>query len=207
MSTPLQSAKAGLRRQVRERLDGMTPQQREAVSLQICVRLRQQAIWQSAGSILLFAPMPTEPDLWLLLEEALLARKTVALPRFSAQTQSYHPCVVQNLKSDLQIGKFGIREPSASCPGIPSDRLDLVLVPGVAFDLHGHRLGRGKGFYDRLLAVVSGMKCGVGFDEQIVDAIPVGPLDVHLNFIVTPTRWVTAEAQRAKLKGISEAET
>ena len=193
MSTPLQSAKASLRQQVRERLDGMTPQQREAASLQICARLRQHAVWKSAGPILFFVPTPTEPKIWPLLEEALLARKTVALPRFSAKTQSYHPCVIQDLKADLQIGQFGIREPSASCQEVPLDRLDLMLVPGVAFDLHGHRLGRGRGFYDRLLAGVRCVKCGVGFDEQIVDAVPIGPLDVHLDFIVTPTRWLKAQ--------------
>jgi 5-formyltetrahydrofolate cyclo-ligase len=70
------------------------------------------------------------------------------------------------------------------------NRLDLVLVPGVAFDARGGRLGRGKGFYDRLLSAVNGTKCGVAFDEQIVDAVPVGPLDVLVNCILTPTRWI-----------------
>ncbi|MBP9903534.1 MAG: 5-formyltetrahydrofolate cyclo-ligase, partial [Verrucomicrobia bacterium] len=72
----------------------------------------------------------------------------------------------------------------------PLNRLDLVLVPGVAFDPRGGRLGRGQGYYDRLLAGVRGTKCGVAFDEQIVDAVPVGPLDIRLNCILTPTRWI-----------------
>ena len=59
-----------------------------------------------------------------------------------------------------------------------------------AIDGSGTRLGRGKGYYDRLLAAVRGTKCGVAFDEQIVGAIPVGPLDIRVNCIVTPTRWV-----------------
>ena len=71
-------------------------------------------------------------------------------------------------------------------------RLDLILVPGVAFDPGGHRLGRGKGFYDRLLAGMRGTKCGVALEEQIVAAIPVEPLDVRMNFILTPTRVVNA---------------
>ena len=193
MSAPLDSAKAGLRQQVRQRLKALTPQQREAASLQINARLRQQAIWSSAGSILFFAPMPAEPDIWPLLEEALLAGKTVALPRFSSQTQSYIACVVRNPQTDLQSGQFGIREPGLSCPEFPLNRLDLVLVPGVAFQSDGCRLGRGKGFYDRLLAAVRGTKCGVAFDEQIVGAIPVGPLDIRVNCIVTPTRWVECD--------------
>jgi 5-formyltetrahydrofolate cyclo-ligase len=181
-----------LRQQAREQLNGMTPQQREAASLQICTRLRRQAIWKSAGSILFFAPLPIELDIWPLLEEALLARKTVALPRFSPATRTYLAAQIQNPDQDLRRGQLGIREPTEACAEFPLSRLDLVLVPGVAFDLQGRRLGWGKGYYDRLLTNVRGVKCGVAFDEQIVDAVPVGPRDIHLDFILTPTRWAKA---------------
>jgi 5-formyltetrahydrofolate cyclo-ligase len=190
VTTPLNSAKAGLRQQVRERLNGMTPQQRAEASFKICSRLRQQAVWNSAGSILLFAPMLSEPDVWPLLEEALAAGKTVALPRFSAETKTYLAARIQDLERDLRRGQLGIREPTKACAEFPLSRLELVLVPGVAFDLQGRRLGRGKGYYDRLLTNVRGVKCGVGFNEQIVDLIPVGPLDIQLDCILTPTRWV-----------------
>src|SRR5204863_2517253 len=96
----------------------------------------------------------------------------------------------QNLVSDLKIGRFGIREPAEHCPPISLNRLDFILVPGVAFDLTGRRLGRGKGFYDQLLAAVSGTTCGVAFDEQIVREIPVAPHDIRVNCILTPTRWL-----------------
>jgi 5-formyltetrahydrofolate cyclo-ligase len=89
----------------------------------------------------------------------------------------------------LGTGKFGVREPVASCEKIVLKHLDLILVPGLAFGLDGHRLGRGKGFYDRLLAVLHGPACGVAFDEQIVSVLPVEPHDLRLNCILTPTRW------------------
>lgn len=200
MSASLQNAKAGLRQQVRELLNSITPKQRGSASLQICSRLRQQAIWKSAGAILFFAPLPVEPDIRMLLEEALAARKTVTLPRFSLETKTYLAARIQNPEQDLRFGQLRIREPTDACAEFPLSRLDLVLVPGMVFDLQGHRLGRGKGYYDRLLTHVSGVKCGVAFDEQVVDAVPVGPLDVHMDFILTPTRWVVAkrcEAQRA----------
>jgi 5-formyltetrahydrofolate cyclo-ligase len=152
--------------------------------------LRRQGIWKSAGSILFFAPLPAEPDIWPLLEEALLAGRMVALPRYSSQSRGYVACLVQNARAELQSGQLGIREPGDSCPEIALNRLDLVLVPGVAFDARGGRLGRGKGYYDRLLSGVSGTKCGVAFDEQMVDAVPVGPMDVCVNCILTPTRWM-----------------
>jgi 5-formyltetrahydrofolate cyclo-ligase len=71
---------------------------------------------------------------------------------------------------------------------VPPNRLDFAIVPGVAFTLEGRRVGRGKGHYDRLLSSVGGVKCGVAFDEQIVEAIPVEPHDVRMDWIVTPTR-------------------
>ena len=97
---------------------------------------------------------------------------------------------MQNLRRDIATGAFGIREPAARCPEISLNRLDLILVPGVAFDLHGRRLGRGKGYYDRLLAGVRGVKCGIAFDEQMVNDVPAGPSDVRMDFMVTPTRSV-----------------
>jgi 5-formyltetrahydrofolate cyclo-ligase len=60
----------------------------------------------------------------------------------------------------------------------------------VAFDLHGHRLGRGKGYYDALLRALSGTACGVAFDQQIVTEVPVAAHDVRMNCLLTPTRWV-----------------
>jgi len=102
----------------------------------------------------------------------------------------YTACRITDPEKDIRVGQFGIREPNARCEQISLNLLDLILTPGVAFDLHGWRLGRGKGFYDRLLAAVHGTTCGVAFDEQIVAQIPVEPHDTHVNCILTPTRWI-----------------
>jgi 5-formyltetrahydrofolate cyclo-ligase len=119
-----------------------------------------------------------------------LGGEDVALPSFLPGTNTYTARRIIDPARDLVIGKFGIREGADVSPEMELNQLDLVLVPGVAFDTHGRRLGRGKGFYDRLLAGVRGTKCGVAFDEQIVDAVPVGPQDIPLNCILTPTRWI-----------------
>jgi len=182
--------KAELRRSIRASLKAMTPDQRATASVQACALLEQQTVWKKAKLIFFYAPMPEELDIWPLLSDSLAAGKTVALPRFDSATQRYVACQVMDIARDLGYGKFGIREPGGDCIAVPPNRLDLVLVPGVAFDVHGRRLGRGKGFYDQLLATVRGRTCGVAFDEQIVDAIPVEPHDVHLNCILTPTRWI-----------------
>ena len=114
--------------------------------------------------------------------------KIAALPGFDADKQIYRSRHVKSLHVEILSGQFGIREPSPACVEIPLNDLDLVLVPGVAFDLRGNRLGRGKGYYDRLLESFNGHKIGIAFDEQVVDAVPVENLDVRMNAILTPTR-------------------
>ncbi len=196
MDNQLQSAKAALRTQTFDRLSQLTVVERAAASRGVCDGIVQMARWTSSNSVLFFAPQPEELDIWPLVESGIAAGKTVALPRYVKSSRSYTAAVVRDLHSDLRRGHFGVREPNPICEEIPLNRLDLVLVPGVAFDLHGRRLGRGKGYYDRLLADVCGLKCGVAFDEQIVDEVPVGPQDVPLNCILTPTRWLLCEPAR-----------
>ena len=185
-----EEAKAALRLQIRDVLKKMTEAERIESSRQACARLEEQGVWKKAGAILFYAPLTGELDIWRLVVDSLAAGKTVALPRFIAEQQVYEAWQIKEMDKDLWTGKFGVREPREHCQKIPLNRLDLVLVPGIAFDPRGGRLGRGRGFYDRLLAAVNGLKCGVAFDEQLVDAVPVGPMDVRLNCILTPTRWI-----------------
>ena len=186
----IRDAKRELRRQIRARLQHLTPGERAAASAQARSLLERQTVWQQAQSILFFAPLPEELDIWPLVQAALAAEKTAALPRFTVEANGYAAGEIKYLAGDLRPGRFGIREPGEHCRAIPPKRLDFVLAPGVAFDLRGRRLGRGKGFYDRLLALVRGTICGVAFDEQIVGEIPVAPHDVGVNCILTPTRWI-----------------
>jgi 5-formyltetrahydrofolate cyclo-ligase len=188
--TDLLQAKTRQRDEVRFRLKGISAAARTSSSVELCARLLEQKVWQQTKTVLLFAPLPDEPDIWPLLNEALAGNKTVALPSFVPGTMAYTIRRIQDPTRDLVLGKYGIREPAHVSPEMELNPLDLVLVPGVAFDARGGRLGRGRGFYDRLLAAVHGTKCGVAFDEQLVNAVPVGPLDVPLNCILTPTRWI-----------------
>jgi 5-formyltetrahydrofolate cyclo-ligase len=190
MTDTLTAQKALLRKQIRGALQKISPAARNVMSAQVRDRLKEQAIWKNAGSVLFFAPLPDEPDVWPLWEDALAGKKIAALPRFDSASHGYVACRVQNLRSEIATGQFGIREPGANCVEISLNRLDLVLVPGVGFDLQGRRLGRGRGFYDRLLADVGGIKCGIAFAEQIAGEIPAGPQDIRMNFILTPTRCV-----------------
>ena len=129
---------------------------------------------------------------------ALAAGKIVTLPRPAPATDSYEAARVTDLARDLAPGRFGIPEPRAGCPVFPLNDLDFYLVPGIGFALDGGRLGRGRGYFDRILAAVRGFKCGVAFDCQVVPELPAEPHDVRLDCILTPTRWhLTASRARS----------
>lgn len=179
-----------LRRQLRAAMKKLSGDALAAASLAAQTFLREQATWKHSRAVLFFAPLPAEIDLLPLATEGLREGKTIALPRFVPETGVYGAARVTNLAGDCLPGKFNIYEPGGHCPVFPLNQLDLVLVPGVGFDVTGHRLGRGQGFYDRLLAECNGVKCGVARDEQVVAKIPAEPHDVRMNFILTPTRWI-----------------
>jgi 5-formyltetrahydrofolate cyclo-ligase len=189
MEDTIREAKAQMRRQVRAEVNRMTPEERISASASARTRLTAQPQWQGSKSVLFFAPVPGELDIWPLLEPALKEGKCVCLPRFEEGRDHYVACRIGNGSSHVKAGRFGIREAADSCEELSLNRLDLILVPGVAFDSRGCRLGRGKGFYDQLLATACGLTCGVAFDQQIVREIPVEAHDVHVNCILTPSRW------------------
>ncbi len=187
--------KMQLRRQVQTAVRNLEPTMRLESSAQARAILVQQPAWTKATSILFFAPTPEELDIWPLVPLALAAGKHVALPRFDADSGKYRICFVQDSVTELVPGRFGIREPAVHCRLLGQNSLDLILVPGVAFDLQGRRLGRGKGFFDQLLAGLRGLTCGVAFEEQLVSEVPVAPHDIHLNCILTPKRWLECSPQ------------
>lgn len=182
------NSKSELRQQIRARLANLSAAVRLVESLELCARLEPQL--QSAHSLLFYAPLPDELDVWLVLEKLLPTGKICALPAFDPATQSYAARRVRNLETDIAPGKFGVSEPLPDCQAIPLNQFDLVLAPGVAFDLRGNRLGRGRGFYDRILGSASGVKCGVAYDFQLLEKIPVEPHDARVDFIFTPAKCV-----------------
>ena len=188
MDTDKNRLKTELRSYLRARLDKISPAVRAVESIELCERLNAQI--SSAHTILFFAPLPDELDVWPVLELSLALGTNCALPFFDAEKETYGAKLLKALAEDVVIGKFGVREPAATCETIPLDQFDLILVPGVAFDLHGHRLGRGKGFYDRILSAASGIKCGVAYDFQVLESIPTEAHDAKMDFIFTPTRGV-----------------
>ncbi len=123
-----------------------------------------------------------EPALRRLREEGV----RVAYPRVSQQELDLHEVADP---ADLVLAAYGIREPRPEAPRVHLNEIDALLVPAVAFDRRGFRLGYGGGFYDRFLARLpeDTLRIGVAFDEQLLDELPREPHDEPVDFIVTPS--------------------
>jgi 5-formyltetrahydrofolate cyclo-ligase len=157
--------------------------------------LAASPLWKDARTILAFLPLPApaaEPDLCPLLIQALAEGRRICLPRIEWNRGKMQPARIDSL-ADLETTRHGVRQPGPEAIPVPLDDIDLILVPGLAFDLNGNRLGRGAGFYDRFLGQrKSGPPaCGVCFEAQIVDRIPTEPWDVPMNALATERRFVT----------------
>ncbi len=169
-------------------LAAVTPTVRMVASIEACDRLKSQM--PSAAAILFFAPLQDELDVWPLMEESLGRGALCALPFFDVERNAYGARQITNPQTQIVMGKFGVREPDLSGAEIPLKLFNLILVPGLAFDLSGNRLGRGRGFYDRLLAGTAGIKCGICYDGQLFPEIPTEPQDIKVDFILTPSKLV-----------------
>ena len=162
------------------------PEERAAASNAVCQRIINMDAWRQARVVLSYAALADEICLQGLFESA----KRFAYPRFHVD-RGYAAAVVTDL-DELLPGKFGILEPLLNAPEVSPGEVDLVLVPGVAFDSAGNRLGRGRGFYDRWLESLGGLKVGVGFDHQLIEKVPTEPHDMQLDAVAVPSRTVMA---------------
>ena len=189
--TSISEAKATMRASVRNAVSGMTRELRAQAAKEITQAISSHPIWHAARTVMLFSPLPDEPPIGELLPRCLHEGKTACLPRYRVETGSYEAAIVRKPEVDLKPARFGIPEPKPECPALPLNQLDLVFVPGVAFAPGGARLGRGRGFYDRILAAVTSERVGVAFNEQLLASIPMERHDVHLTGVVTPARgWL-----------------
>lgn len=197
MSSPIFDTKRDIRREARDRIRPFTEEIIRKLSLAAVQILSEQPAWKNAQRILGYLALKDEIELSTAIKSALTAGKTIALPRYIPEQNSYCAALLPQKESfaSLSFGRFGILEPPPAAPTLPLNQLDFVLVPGVAFDASGNRLGRGKGFYDRLLAETNNscIKCGVALEEQLVAAIPSEPHDISMNFILTPSRWIVCK--------------
>lgn len=138
--------------------------------------------WQDARVVAAYAALLGEPDLRPL---DWIGEKTVLLPRVDGEDLVFHAVTDATL---LKSGAFGVHEPDpGQCPIANPATADIVFVPGLAFTADGHRLGRGRGYYDRLLATLpeTVLRVGVCFHCQLVDSIPQEPHDETVDLVLS----------------------
>lgn len=173
------TSKEDMRKMLRQR--GAIGTSAEASS--IIDQLRNHPRVMLSHTLFIYYSMPDEVPTQGLLDELVSEGKTVLLPRVISDTEMEVRRYTG--KEDLQKGAFGIMEPTGTL-FTDYERIDVAIVPGVAFDRDGHRLGRGKGYYDRFLSKVPLVyKIGVCFPSRLMDKVPADEYDILMDEIVT----------------------
>jgi len=143
---------------------------------------------QNSKTVLFYASFQGEVDTFGLMRDAIKTGKQIALPVVDVQNKEIIPKRVTSLEDDLTYGPYHIQQPhEKNTREIALPEIDVVVVPGVAFDRRGFRLGRGAGYYDRFLKnFPQGIPLiGLAFDFQILDSLPLEPHDLSVTRVVT----------------------
>lgn len=179
--------KSTLRKRILQQRQSLSAEEWQHKSNLICDRLKNLTLFQEAQTVLAYFSFRREPDLASLFD----LDKNWGFPRCVDKSLIWH---LWQPGTELQTGKYGITEPLSTAPTIASSAADLILVPTVASNNRGCRLGYGGGFYDRLLSsksVLDTPTIGIVFDFAYNLQIPQDPWDKSLNFVCTETNLYT----------------
>jgi 5-formyltetrahydrofolate cyclo-ligase len=154
----------------------------------ICQRVLSLAPYTRATDIAVYWPLAEEIDIRPVIDDIISSGRRAYLPRVVKDTGELEFCPFNGDPKTLAPGPFDLREPRTE--PTPPETLEMVIVPGLAFDLHGHRLGYGLGYYDRFLADATAFRLGVAFDVATIDILPITDYDVAMNIVVTETRVI-----------------
>lgn len=171
--------KKEIRRKMKAMRSMLSEIEKESAAAQVFQRLEATAAFQMADRILMYHSLPDElPTVSFLRKWKDL--KKFFLPRVNGVNLDILPYD----ESRLELGSFHIEEPQGEETVSPDD-IELIVVPAVAYDRSGTRLGRGKGFYDRLLATTGATRIGVGYEFQLFDSLPSEEHDVPMDMVIT----------------------
>ena len=148
---------------------------------------------KNASTIMLYLDFNNEVITDNLIKELISLDKIVASPITIIKEKKLIPCQIKDFENGIQYGAYNIREPKPNCsPEINIKDIDVVIVPAVAYDINGFRLGYGGGFYDRVLENIreDAVTIGIAFDLQIFNKVPKEPHDAQLDYIITESRII-----------------
>ncbi len=192
--------KSNLRSQMRQKIATMTDDERHRASLAACERLTKLDAFQHAAVVMMYMPLAGEVDLTPVAIRCFQSGRTVCVPKVDWKRREMSAVEVTAFDDHvMDTDEHGLRAPRDSRPTLPSV-IDLVVVPGLAFDTRGHRLGRGGGYYDRFLKRLrrAAAIVGLAFDQQIIDEVPAHECDVSVGIVVTDRRVTHARPSPVK---------
>ena len=169
------AGKIVLRKRILNLLRGQKEEGRLKKSRSILKKLFAMREFKQARIVLFYASFDGEVETFEMMKQAQRLGKKVALPAILKDQKKIVPALIENLDDDLQVGPYGIKEPNDVCLRfVGLEQIDLMIVPGIAFDKNNNRLGRGQGYYDRFLSAVPAAipAVGLAFDFQIVHCLP-----------------------------------
>jgi 5-formyltetrahydrofolate cyclo-ligase len=198
--TDPQSRKAAIREQARK--NRIAQKNKEEVSRQICAKFTTLPSYAAAKTVMWYVDAGSEVRTRHVLPTTLGHGKKIIVPWCVVETNQLELFWLEDM-SELVEGAYKILEPKTELRDLPAKKvtpgeLDLVMVPGTAFDPRGGRMGQGKGYYDRLLsnARPDAPLVGMAFDCQIFDEIPVASHDVFMDLVLTETRELVGRGRR-----------
>lgn len=199
MADDPQTRKAAIREQARK--NRVAQKDKDALSRAICGRFMELPAYRTAKSVMWYVDAGSEVRTRHTLPEALTHGKRVVVPWCVVETNTLELFLLEDM-SELVEGAYKILEPKDELRRLPAkvvqpEELDLVMVPGTAFDPRGGRMGQGKGYYDRLLARArpDAPLVALAFDCQIFDDIPVAGHDVFMDQVLTETRSIAGRGR------------
>jgi 5-formyltetrahydrofolate cyclo-ligase len=156
-------------------------------------RLFEFANFLESKIALLYINGDNEVQTGNIIKRAYSYNKIVVLPAFDPKTFEMELMKVDKVAQELKPGPRGVPEPNATCCKIvPIDRIDIAIIPGIAFDEKGGRIGTGRGYYDRLIPklAITTRKVALTLEEQIVPQVPMESHDKHVDIIITDKRII-----------------
>jgi 5-formyltetrahydrofolate cyclo-ligase len=189
----LREKKSEIRKTTLALRDGMTEKKRLKKSVEIMDRLFDFANFLEAKVVLFYMNVNSEVATEAMIRKAMEYEKGVVLPWIDQKAKGIVPIKVDDLSRDIQPGYRNIPEPiPQQCKVMPFEHIDLAIMPGIAFDERGGRIGHGTGFYDKLIPKldVTTRKVALAFECQIVPQIPMEPHDRYIDIIITERRTI-----------------
>lgn len=155
----------------------------------IADKLLKSDLYKSAKTVFVYVSIGSEVETLGLIDRMIADGKAVAVPLCDTKSHTMKSVLIKS-RADLKRGAYNIPEPDDISNVIDKSEIDLCIVPALAFDRHGMRLGYGAGFYDRFLQGFDGISVGIAFDECIAESLPHDEFDVAVDVIISPNEFI-----------------